>query len=298
MTDSRSAETQGPDSSTPGRPVGGFRAHLQGVGLHDLVMLQNLVRASGVFVVLSGDRSGSLHFARGHLFHAETPDMTGDAAALAILSWREGEFINSDRVSAENPTVTSSLEALLVKLAQDADDARPSEPPLTTATGIRRRMDGVPEFKTTTQGLGLGAPVSVAAGASRGIAAAATPGIAAQAPRLSTRAGEMRGVTHVLVSPQGALIDGSGVDADALASRVAYVTRLVELIGQAMGSGDARSLKVRGAQTELLVRRHPDGHVSGSLGPAESGNDAAPPSSPPPSSPPPLPPPFKSSRTP
>ena len=78
------------------RSAGGFRAHLEGVKLHDLVLLQGLVQASGVFLVLAGERSGSLHFFEGQLFHAETVDLSGDAAALEILSWSEGEFISSE----------------------------------------------------------------------------------------------------------------------------------------------------------------------------------------------------------
>jgi len=133
------------------------------------------------------------------------------------------------------------------------------------------------------------APGSLAPSPTRSLAAAATPGMAALAPRFAARAGEARGVTNVLVSPRGLLIDGNGADAEGFGSRVAYVTRLAELIGQAMGSGEPRSLRVRGANTELVVRRHADGHISGSLGPPEASAEAAPPSGPPPSGPPPLP---------
>ncbi|HTV22184.1 MAG TPA: DUF4388 domain-containing protein, partial [Polyangiaceae bacterium] len=190
MNESSSPETQGLDSPASSRAHAGFRAHLQGIGLHDLVMLQNLVRASGVFVVLSGDRTGSLHFARGQLLHAETGEQTGDAAALEILSWREGEFINSERTVPEKTTVVASLDALLLRLAQDLDDLRQSEPPLTSATGVRRRMEGPSMFRTTHQGLGMPTqPPPVA----RRLAAAATPGVAAVAPKTPTRAGEARG---------------------------------------------------------------------------------------------------------
>lgn len=284
VKDPSSAEAQGPDVATLSRPQGGFRAHLQGIGLHDLVMLQNLVRASGVFVVLSGDRTGTLHFSRGQLLHAETLDLTGDAAALEILSWREGEFINAERSSLEKTTVMASLESLLLRLVKEAE-ARSLEPPLSSATGVRRRMEGAPASVRTTQH-GLGVPN--APPPSRRLAAAATPGMAALAPKTPTRAGEARfGTTNVLVSPHGVILDGNGPDSDILGSRVAYMTRLTDLISQAMGSGDTRAVKVRTAGNELLMRRHADGHVSASLGPADASSDAPPPSSPPPSSPPP-----------
>jgi hypothetical protein len=281
VNDSRSAEAQAPDSSTTSRSQGGFRAHLQGIGLQDLLTLQNLVKASGVFVVLSGDRTGTLHFARGQLVHAETADLIGDAAAIEILGWREGEFINSERTSSERSTVTSTVDGLLSKLNK-VEDERPSEPPLTSATGVRRRMEGPgpASFRTTHQG--LGAPNLAPA---RGLAAAATPGTAAGAPKAPTRAGEARpGVTNVLVNPHGALVDGNGADPDTLGSKVAYMARLTELISQAMGSGDPRSVRVRNTGSELTLRRHADGHVSASLGPADPASEAAPPSSSPPPS--------------
>jgi hypothetical protein len=280
VKDSSSAEAQTPDSSALNRPHGGFRAHLQGIGLHDLVMLQNLVRASGVFVVLSGERTGALHFSRGQLLHAETANLTGDAAALEILSWREGEFINAERSSLEKTTVMASLESLLLRLAKDVDEVRPSEPPLSSATGVRRRVEGPAAFRSTHVGLGLPSPVP----GTRRFAAAATPGMAALAPKTPTRAGEARmGVTNVLVNPQGAIVDGNGPDPEVLGSRVAYMARLTDLISQAMGSGDTRSVKVRTAGSELLLRRHADGHVSGTLGPADPSSDGPPPSSAPPS---------------
>jgi hypothetical protein len=336
VKDSRSAETQAPESSTMSRLSNGFRAHLQGVGLHDLVMLQNLVRASGVFVVLSGERTGTLHFSRGQLLHAETAELNGDAAAIEILSWREGEFINSERTPGEHSSVSASLESLLLRLAKETEEVRPSEPPLTTSTGVRRRMEGAQSLRSTHQGLGVPpayggaslAPISPAASTpaasvpgagpassapaavtltnvpaasnvpppSRRLAAAALPGtavagplppstppappsVAAPAAPSSTRGEARVAVTNVIVSPRGALVEGNGIDADALGSKVAYIARLTDLIGVTMGAGDTRSIKVRTPTTDLLVRRHADGHVSATLGPADPASDAPPPSS-------------------
>jgi hypothetical protein len=283
VKDSNGVEREAPESSTASRPRGGFRAHLQGVGLHDLVMLQNLVRASGAFVVLSGDRTGTLCFARGQLVHAEVLDLVGDAAALEILSWRDGEFINADRTTPEKQTVNASLDSLLLRLAKEVDDVRPLEQPITTATGVRRRMDGTAMFRTTHRGLGVPATPpgpSVQPPSPRGLAAAATPGTAAPVPRVALRASEARpGVTSVLVSPLGALLDGNGSDAEGLAAKVAYMAKLAELVGQAMGAGDSRAVKVRYSGTELLARRHADGHVSASQGPADAVIEAPPPSS-------------------
>lgn len=280
MKDSSSADTQASDSPADGGAQAGFRAHLRDIGLHDLVRLQGLVRASGVFVVLCGARTGSLHFARGELLHAETEGLTGDVAALEILSWREGEFINSERDVPETTTVGASLESLLLRVAKGSDGSHPSEPPLTTATGVRRRMEGPGSFRSTHPGLGV--PTSVQM--TQRLAAAATPGVAALVPRTPARAGEPRhGVTNVLIAPHGVLIDGNGADPDSLGSQAAYLARLTDLVGLAMGAGDTRSLKVRTPSSELLVRRYADGQVSATLSPVDPSADASPsPSTPPP----------------
>lgn len=296
MNESSSAEPQAPESSVLSRADSGFRAHLQGVGLHDLVMLQNLVRASGVFVVLSGDRTGTLHFSRGQLLHAETHELSGNAAALEILSWSEGEFINSERASREEPTVTASLESLLLDLATQSAAPR-VDPPLSSATGVRRRMEGAEEFRTTRLGLGdPGAPLRAAAappgvGSPSGVFVAAPAGASVPAatsgvlPATSSpgTAEPIHGMTNVMLSPLGALVDANGIDADQLGAKAARIAQLTDLIGEAMGSGDTRSIKVRAAGIELLVRKHPDGRLSASLGPADPAADrtaasAAPPS--------------------
>jgi hypothetical protein len=234
-----------PQAASRARAGAGFRAQLTGLRSTDLVCLQNLAGASGVFLVISGDRSGLLHFARGQLFHAETLDQRGDAAALEILSWEEGDFLHSDQPLSGNATVSSSLDMLLTSAQRDPDGPNSFEQQPTSATGIRRR----PADSTA-----------------RDLCAAATPGIAAApAPRRMNRVAEGRGIASALVSPVGDLVDGHGADPEGLAIRVAYVSRLSELIGQAMGSGEARAVRVRGADGELSIQRHPDGHLLGTL---------------------------------
>jgi hypothetical protein len=234
-------------------PRAGFSAQLTGLRVSDLVCLQNLAGASGVFLVISGDRSGLLHFARGQLFHAETREQRGDAAVLEILGWEAGEFLDSDQPLSGNASVSNSLDMLLTCAQQNPDGANSFERHPTSATGIRRR------------------PLD----STRDLRAAATPGIAAApAPRRTNRFTEGRGIASALVSPGGDLVDGHGADPEGLAIRVAFVSRLSELIGQAMGSGEARALRVRGADGELSIQRHPDGHLLGTLSAPETNTES------------------------
>jgi hypothetical protein len=225
------------------------------MSLTDLVWLQVMTDASGVFLVVSGERAGMLHFLQGQLFHAETGDLRGDPAALEILAWAEGEFIRSERPPASRATVASSLDTLL---AQALGITGLSSSSLAmAATGVRRRM----EARDVAPGLAERGPSST-----RDLRAAATPGIAAApAPRRSSKLPEGRALASALVSPLGDLVEGRGDGADALATRVAYVARLSEVIGQSLGSGETRALRVRYSDADLAIHPRSDGHIYGCL---------------------------------
>jgi hypothetical protein len=243
------------------------------MSLTDLVRLQSSIGASGVFLVVSGERSGMLHFSAGRLFHAETREHRGDAAALDILSWTSGEFIRSERSLSSASSVQTPLDTLLSRalgLTPGVQGPRSA----STSTGIRRRSDsGAAEWSfvdprrdAATDPASTTAPMSKVLGGTpdRDLRAAATPGVAAgPAPRRASRVPEGRTLASALVSPLGDLIEGQGPAADGLATRVAYMSRLSELIGQALGSGETRSLRARYANSELSLQPHPDGNVFG-----------------------------------
>jgi hypothetical protein len=255
-----------PVSPASQRPPPGFTAHLSGMSLTDLVRLQTSTETTGVFLVVSGERSGMLHFSSGRLFHAETRERRGDAAALEILSWSGGEFIRSERAPSGSTSVITPLDALIATaLGITATVQGPRS--ASTSTGIRRRADSTAaEWALADSRAEPAAPMSDAlkSAPDRDLRAAATPGIAAgPAPRRSSRAPEGRTLASALVSPLGDLVDGQGADAESLATRVAYLTRLSELVGQALGSGETRSLRARYADSELALQPHPDGNVFG-----------------------------------
>jgi hypothetical protein len=241
------------------------------MSLLELVRLQSAAQVSGVFRVVGGERSGELHFVRGLLFHAETGEQLGDVAALAILSWPEGEFLNSDAPLAQSTTVSSPLEALLSRVARDLD-AQPGSTRLMTATGIRRRMEPKSPRELKEDGTDGNTRASDQVPASaRDLRAVATPGVAAApAPRWAGKIADGRALASVLVAARGDVVEGHGTDTEGLAARVSYITRLTELIGQAMGSGETRSLRVRRPDTELTVQRYADGRLQATLVATES----------------------------
>lgn len=284
MKETKSLALEADVLPAPLRPPPGFTAHLSGMSLTDLVRLQSSTEASGVFLVVSGERSGMLHFSAGRLFHAETRERRGDAAALEILSWTGGEFIRSERALSSMTSVNTALDSLIsgaLGLTPTVHGPRSA----STSTGVRRRADsGAVEWASldsrrdaAASARGAGALDSRCEGSApmtkalegtvaRDLRAAATPGVAAgPAPRRSTKAPEGRTLVSALVSPLGDLVEGQGPGADSLATRIAYMTRLSELIGQALGSGEARSLRARYADSELSLQPHPDGNVFGCL---------------------------------
>jgi hypothetical protein len=237
------------------RPPPGFTAHLTGMSLTDLVRLQSATETSGVFLVVTGERTGMLHFAQGQLYHAETREQRGDAAALEILAWADGEFIRSERPLARNASVASSLDVLIAgALGVTATSARS----LASSTGIRRRNETLLAEQAAGDA-GDRAPAS-----QRDLRAAATPGIAAApAPRRSTKLPDGRSIASALVSALGDLVEGQGAGAEALATRVAYVSRLADLIGQSMGSGETLGLRARYTDCELVIHPQANGQIFG-----------------------------------
>jgi hypothetical protein len=276
-----SPKTPSADSSPTSRVAAGFRAHLQGVSLLDLVMLQHITRADGVYLVLSGERSGALHFTRGALFHAEITDgaasLVGNRAAVEILSWSDGEFLTSTQRPAERASVSLTMEELLGAPEGGLDLAQ-------SATGVRRLSQRGAMASEGAVAPQTPDPRRVA------LAAVATPGTALTTRRHTGRA-DSRHEVEVLVSARGDLIDGRGPGAEGLAGRVAYVARLSELVGQAMGCGEVYGLRVRGPAGELSVRRQADGHIAGSFGPVDPA-EAAPGTPVPPALPSAVPPPL------
>ena len=92
------------DRTTPGVKPGakpnasvGFRAKLAGVSLWDLVQMECLARSRAVVLVTGEAGIGYLYFDRGLIVHAVTAELSGQQAALEILSWTNGSFQPCDR---------------------------------------------------------------------------------------------------------------------------------------------------------------------------------------------------------
>jgi hypothetical protein len=261
----------------------GFQAFLQHANLHNLLQIESLSRTTGVFLVASQGRRGYLHLANGDLIHAEVGALTGEAAAAQILSWDDGEFKSCSRPLTSTPTIQGSLQALLLRLARDTDEAAAlseRRPPVTSA------LPAVEEDKPTEPH--LPAPQFRAFDAAAGSSGAASEGPArpSSAPPGPPRPSRMppplppradrepaprdfmsreTAVAEVLISPSGDLVQGRGAGPDEFSARVAYAARLADLIGRAIRSGTPRALELKGKGTQTMIQWQPDGTLSATL---------------------------------
>lgn len=262
-----------PPARARGAAPTGFQAFLQHANLHNLLQIESLSRTTGVFLVASQGRRGYLHLSNGELVHAELGALRGEGAAAQILAWDDGEFKSCARPLAVVPTISSSLQALLLRLACDSDEAArgapQSEPHL-----FLEDDEVVEDDKPTEPHL----PAPSADGLQRaGSSAPPRPRIAPPRPSRIERDPVSRGsvspdlgpresaVTEVTISPSGELLQGRGVGADELSARVAYAARLADLIGRAIGSGTPQALELKGKGTHTMVRWQSDGSLSASL---------------------------------
>lgn len=251
-------------------PQSGFQAFLQHANLHNLLQIESLSRTTGVFLVVSQGRRGYLHLSNGDLIHAEVGALTGEAAAAQILSWDDGEFKSCAHPLASEATIHSSLQALLLRLARDTDEAalserrppiaaysveedKPTEPhfPAPNGDSARRPSSGPPRPSRMPPPL----PPRIERDSTRSI----------ERPDAEVASRESTAIAEVLISPAGDLVQGRGIGPDEFAARVAYAARLADLIGRAIRSGTPRVLELKGKGTHTSVKWQADGSLSASL---------------------------------
>jgi hypothetical protein len=237
----------------PAAPTG-FQAFLQHANLHNLLQIEGLSRTTGVFLVVSQGRRGYLHLSNGDLIHAETGPLTGEAAAAEILAWGDGEFKSCARPLAPVATIQASLQALLLRLAKDSDEAAQSQ--RSVALAVPRPYE---EDKPTEPH--LPAPASEQRRSS-----SPPPRSSRLPPPLPPRIErDAASISEVLISPTGELVQGKGIGPDEFSARVAYAARLADLIGRAIRSGTPRALELRGKGTQTNVKWQNDGSLTASL---------------------------------
>jgi hypothetical protein len=99
-----------------------FRGTLEGVRLLDVVQLCCRTVCTCCLDVKNGRQRGRLWLADGDIVHAETDGITGETAAIAILTWRYGDFAVQNHATPGKTSIASNWEELVMRAACVLDE--------------------------------------------------------------------------------------------------------------------------------------------------------------------------------
>ncbi|HEV2216228.1 MAG TPA: DUF4388 domain-containing protein [Candidatus Dormibacteraeota bacterium] len=117
------------------------RGSLAETSLKNLLEAAQGERSTGTLTVRDGSgKSASLYFLFGHLFHAQSDGVAGDAAVVSALGWGGGEFEFDAKAKLPSDETVKAGIPELVQAAESGADAAPqqSAPPPPAATEERR----------------------------------------------------------------------------------------------------------------------------------------------------------------
>jgi hypothetical protein len=106
----------------------GFRAELRGLDLSTLLQVACSQAERSVVRVRSHEgEEGYVYIAEGTLSHASVGALSGEAALVHMLGWHNGEAALCERPWPLHPSLSGSLDALLIRAAQLHDEAHKTE---------------------------------------------------------------------------------------------------------------------------------------------------------------------------
>jgi hypothetical protein len=208
----------------------GFRAQLNGVSLWDLVQMECLARSRRVVKVVGEGGVGYLFLADGGVIHAATARNAGEAAALEILSWTNGSFLTVERAWPTAPTITTSCEALILRVAKRRDEKNASNlvafPARAAAesTAVEEALSEIADIQVTEI-------QQEGAQMRKTIIEEPPPGGTETGVRSE---GDVDYSVMIRLGPNGAVIKNHG-GSEELAEALAYTNRLVQLVGELLG---------------------------------------------------------------
>jgi len=231
----------------------GFRAHLNGASLWDLVQMECLARSRRAVQVTGEGGVGYLFLADGGIVHASTARLAGEPAALEILSWTNGSFQACERPWPKAPTITTSCEVLILKVAKRWDERTASNlvafPPRPAVdTNVDAALSEIVDIQVTEiqeegadmRNTIIEPPPPVA------------PGMRAEIDADYT--------VMLRLGPNGAVIKNSG-GTEEVAEALAYANRLVQLVGELLGLDTFTSMECVFGDARWLVYTEKNGDM-------------------------------------
>ena len=105
------------------------RGSLAETSLRNLLEAAQGERSTGTLTVRNGSgKSASLYFIFGHLFHAQSDGMAGDAAVVSALGWGGGEFEFDAKAKLPSDETVKAAIPELVQAAESGSDPVPEQP--------------------------------------------------------------------------------------------------------------------------------------------------------------------------
>jgi hypothetical protein len=200
------------DSPSGSARPSGFQAQIKGATIGDLVQMECLAGSRRVVRVTSGSNIGFLYFRGGAIVHAVARTLSGEAAALDMLSWNEGSFEPAEREWPAKDTIACNWQTLLIRAAQLRDE-RMAPSLLALRPGAAGRQVGESiEIEAT--------PILVAGHV--------------------LRSEDFEVVLRL--DPGGGIMENQGATQD-FADIVAYACRLTELVGNQLGVERFRAME-------------------------------------------------------
>ena len=125
------------------------RGSLAETSLRNLLEAAQGERSTGTLTVRDGSgKSASLYFLFGHLFHAQSDGMAGDAAVVTALGWGGGEFeFDAKAKLPSDETVKAGIPELVQAAESGSDEVPEPAAPPPPETREERREHPVAEKK-------------------------------------------------------------------------------------------------------------------------------------------------------
>lgn len=216
----------------------GFRAHLHGASLADLVQMECLSGRERVIRVSSGGEVGYLFFRGGQMVHAVSRRGMGETAALEILRWDDGTFEPCSAGWPDRDSIGSNWQNLLLLAAQHRDESG------------RHNLVAFPGARAVAQRTPSPPPVS-ASTVSRSEAS-----VNGESP--SPLLAQVRAA--VRIDPAGNVVGSKG-EAEELTQVAAYAARLAELVGDGLGMQGLVSVEVTQQRSRTLIYKEKSGNT-------------------------------------
>jgi predicted regulator of Ras-like GTPase activity (Roadblock/LC7/MglB family) len=199
----------------------GFEGSIAGLGLPDVIQLNGINGFSGCITVQHGESMGRIFFREGRIIHAEQGGRSGCEAFYDILEWRSGRFSLEPNVSTTSHTIDMNSQHLLMEAHRVIDERRAGRGAGSSTTAAR-----------------AGAP------------AAGKNGTAA----LLEKVRGVPGVVHpVVMGKDGACVEDSTFEGEALAGKAAFVALVGNQLGAVFRSGPLRSAVVHAPARNMLL---------------------------------------------